>query len=342
MSSGRFQRGGRSSFLHQAGANKSSQMKCLIYRSLSKWWQWAMPLGAGRWRDVGRSQRKTNKGRKSSHQLTSLGVSVKVLVWLWLRIFEQNTLFFFRRPPFSCSRPVSLPPSLPAFLPSFSPANSLYLQLSSVWRGWIDMGGCSWGNIFLIMLASKKWLPSQSFQPRIVLIRQHKRKNTLALPERGFGKNQVCGTEWTKVILNNKPWSVAGAVPSLTRTAWFLTPCPVPHEWVVPQLYRRPWCSRDSVSLCCSSLDIPGHDGEKQHPQGFFYILWPRHLHVLGKAFEKSPLGLRRPTCWCFLFAWSWAGLRSQDNSGLLLSLGQEGASGQDAAVEAALRRGSG
>lgn len=116
---------------------------------------------------------------------------------------------------------VLLPSTFPWYLLSLPPfllyCNGLYLQLSGRWQGWIDVRVCSWGNIFWVLPASKKLLPRQSFQPCISLISQNERKNILALPERLFGKNQVCETEGSKVIsIKNKSWSAAGILPILS------------------------------------------------------------------------------------------------------------------------------
>lgn len=108
--------------------------------------------------------------------------------------FEQNVLspfLIFILSPF----PFYLPCCLPSLPPLLLYCNGLYLQLSGRWQGWIDVRVCSQGNIFSVLRASKKLLPRQSFQPCISLISQNERKNILALPERLFGKNQVCATE---------------------------------------------------------------------------------------------------------------------------------------------------
>lgn len=64
--------------------------------------------------------------------------------------FEQSVLS-----PFLIFMPwVLLPSTLPCCLPSLPPfllyCNGLYLQLNGRWQGWIDVGVCSWGNIFSV------------------------------------------------------------------------------------------------------------------------------------------------------------------------------------------------
>lgn len=145
------------------------------------------------------------------------------------------------------------------------------------------------GSIFSVLSASKKWFPSQSFQACISLISQNKRKNTLALPERGFGKNQVCGIEWSKVIIiKSKSWSVARVLPNLTPAAVSLDalPCvtPVSCALTFPEnlmLKRR---------LCQLVFPIVGYlwtwHGKEATPKGFFFILWLQRLHVFAAEFS--------------------------------------------------------
>lgn len=225
--------------------------------------------------------------------------------------------------------PFSLFPSLVAYsLPPFLPCcNGLYLQLSGRWQGWIDVRVCSWGNIFSILPASKKWFPSQSFQPRISLISQKERKNTLALPERGFGKNQVCGTEWSIVIsIKNKSWSAVGVLPSLSSVALSLdTHSLCCMNGLCLNFPKELNAKEGEASLCCPSLGISGHDMERSSLRRFlffFFILWLQYLRILAKA-------LGREFSWdehtymliYFPFAWYWSQGRSQENNDLFFIL---------------------
>lgn len=143
--------------------------------------------------------------------------------------FEQNVLFPFLIFILRVLLPSTLPWGLPSLTPSLLYCDGLYLQLNGRWQGWIDLGVCSWGNIFSVLPASKKLLPRQSFQPCISLISQNERKNILALPERLFGKNQVCATEWSKVIsIKNKSWSAAGILLTLSPIVLSLDTAPPP------------------------------------------------------------------------------------------------------------------
>lgn len=133
--------------------------------------------------------------------------------------------------------------------------------------GWIDVRVCSWGNIFWVLPASKKLLPRQSFQPCISLISQNERKNILALPERLFGKNQVCETEWSKVIsIKNKSWSAAGILPTLSPIALALDNSPAPLFYM--------------SELC---LNFPEEPNLKEEMPGCIGHFWVWH----GKAISK-------------------------------------------------------
>lgn len=160
------------------------------------------------------------------------------------------------------------------------------------------MGGCVVGrSIFSVLSASKKWLLSQSFQPCISLISQNKRKSTLALPERGFGKNQVCGTEWSKIIIiKSKSWSVARVLPSPTPTVVSLDalPCATPMSCALT-FPKYLMLKRRLVSAYVShrwiSLDMTW---KRSNPQRFLFYpltamspcicrgLWKRVLLILA------------------------------------------------------------
>ena len=153
------------------------------------------------------------------------------------------------------------------------------------------------GSVFSVLSASKKWFPNQSFQPCILLISQNKRTNTLALPERGFGKNQSSGTEWSKVIIiKSKSWSVARVLPSLTRTAVSLDAlaCVAPMSCALT-FPKNLMLKRRLVSACVShrwiSLDMTW---KRSNPQRFLFYpltsvspcicrgLWERVLLILA------------------------------------------------------------
>lgn len=187
------------------------------------------------------------------------------------------------------------------------------------------------GSVFSVLSASKKWFPSQSFQPCISLISQDKRKNTLALPERGFGKNQSSGTEWSKVIIiKSKSWSVASSSQ------------PDSHSCV-------PWCSglcctnklrfnlpkepdakeKACVSLCFPLLDIFGHDMEKKQPPKVSFLSFDCSVSMyLQRPLEESSLDSSIPTClYVSLFPGTGQGWGLRRTLASSLSLGQEDAS---------------
>ena len=194
------------------------------------------------------------------------------------------------------------------------------------------MGGCVvGGSIFSVLSASKKWLLSQSFQPCISLISQNKRKSTLALPERGFGKNQVCGTEWSNVIIIKcKSWSVARVLPSLTPTVVSLDalPCATPMSCALT-FPKNLMLKRGLCHLVFPSLDISGHDMEKKQPPKVSFLSFDCNVSMyLQRPLEESSLDSSIPTCLCVsLFPGTGQGWGLRRPLASSLSLGQENAS---------------
>lgn len=145
------------------------------------------------------------------HHLTLL-TYVNVCQWkfwfysdsVWTKC-SLSLSFFSLIPFYDLSSSPFFPPLLPAFLPPFFPCSTgSYLKLSGRWQAWIDVEVYSWGNILSILPASKN-----DFQTNLSShvfhwsVRMRGGKNTLALPEKGFGKNQVYGNEWSKALKTN-------------------------------------------------------------------------------------------------------------------------------------------
>lgn len=136
---------------------------------------------------------------------------------VWIKC-SLSLSFFSLTPFYALSSSPFFSPLLPALLRPYLPcSNGPYLQLSGRWKGWRDVEVYSRGSISAFLPTSKNYFQANPSSHVFCWSVRMRGKNTLALPEKGFGKNQICGTEWFKVIsIKNKSWSAAPVLPSLS------------------------------------------------------------------------------------------------------------------------------